>query len=240
MQTQKQVRTVYGMIAKTGAEFPLKVSTKRFSQNYCFQESGWLLFPGSSPNYWTHWFPMKAFRENYSFGIEEAKAARLCYRGLIIAHFQQALVEHQMTEILTIFQSSYDAENNNSNASNMNWLGFELSSKWKIWLSENVFFSSGFIWRLPLLTEEKKGWQKNIYTNFKLISLVYNKNNLIVLTDRAPRHLHLQRYSYRWRNNSITTVCSFRKYGRVPDLVNVENMECMDWSDKKRFGRLQS
>ena len=45
MQTQKQVRTVYGMIAKTGAEFPLKVSTKRFTQNYCFQESGWLPLP---------------------------------------------------------------------------------------------------------------------------------------------------------------------------------------------------
>ena len=33
------------MIAKTRAEFPLKVSTKRFTQNYCFQESGWLHFP---------------------------------------------------------------------------------------------------------------------------------------------------------------------------------------------------
>ena len=52
------------MIAKTGAEFPLKVSTKRFTQNYCFQESGWLHFPGSSPDYWTHSFPVKVFREN--------------------------------------------------------------------------------------------------------------------------------------------------------------------------------
>ena len=33
------------MIAKTRAEFPLKVSTKRFTQSYCFQESGWLLLP---------------------------------------------------------------------------------------------------------------------------------------------------------------------------------------------------
>ena len=33
------------MIAKTRAEFPLKVSTKRFTQNYCFQESGWLPLP---------------------------------------------------------------------------------------------------------------------------------------------------------------------------------------------------
>ena len=29
-----------------------------------FQESGWLLFPGSSPDYWTHGFLMKAFHEN--------------------------------------------------------------------------------------------------------------------------------------------------------------------------------
>ena len=52
------------MIAKTRAEFPLKVSTKRFTQNYCFQESEWLHFPGSSPDYLTHSFPMEIFREN--------------------------------------------------------------------------------------------------------------------------------------------------------------------------------
>ena len=28
------------MIAKIRAEFPFKVSTKRFTQNYCFQELG--------------------------------------------------------------------------------------------------------------------------------------------------------------------------------------------------------
>ena len=30
------------MIAKTSVKFLQKVSTKRFTQNYCFQESGWL------------------------------------------------------------------------------------------------------------------------------------------------------------------------------------------------------
>ena len=34
--------------------------------------------------------------------VEEAKTTRLCFRGLTIAHFEQALVEQQMTEILTI------------------------------------------------------------------------------------------------------------------------------------------
>ena len=35
-------------------------------------------------------------------GVEEAKTARLCCRGLIIVHFEKALVEEKMTEILTI------------------------------------------------------------------------------------------------------------------------------------------
>ena len=35
-------------------------------------------------------------------GVEEAKTARPCCHGLIIAHFEQALDERQMTEILTI------------------------------------------------------------------------------------------------------------------------------------------
>ena len=35
-------------------------------------------------------------------GVEEAKTARPCSRGLIIAHFEQGLGEQQMTEILTI------------------------------------------------------------------------------------------------------------------------------------------
>ena len=64
MQTQKQVCT--RMIAKTRDEFPFKVSPKRFTQNYCFQESDWLLLPDSSPDYWTHGFPVKAFRENFN------------------------------------------------------------------------------------------------------------------------------------------------------------------------------
>ena len=53
------------MIAKTRTEFPFKVSTKRFSQNYFFQESSRLLFSGSSPNYWTHGFPVNAFLGNF-------------------------------------------------------------------------------------------------------------------------------------------------------------------------------
>ena len=35
-------------------------------------------------------------------GIEEAKTARPCCCGLIIARLEQALVEQQMTETLTI------------------------------------------------------------------------------------------------------------------------------------------
>ena len=35
-------------------------------------------------------------------GVEEAKTARPCSHGLIIAHFEQGLGEQQMTEILTI------------------------------------------------------------------------------------------------------------------------------------------
>ena len=35
-------------------------------------------------------------------GVKETKTARPCCRGLIIAHFECALVKQQMTEILTI------------------------------------------------------------------------------------------------------------------------------------------
>ena len=45
------------MIAKTRAEFPLKVSTKRSTQNYCFQESDWL--PQS--NSWKQKFYLSEF-----------------------------------------------------------------------------------------------------------------------------------------------------------------------------------
>ena len=54
------------MIAKTRADFPFKVSTKRFTQNYCFQESDWLLSPGRLPDYWTQGFSVKTFRENFN------------------------------------------------------------------------------------------------------------------------------------------------------------------------------
>ena len=35
-------------------------------------------------------------------GVEEAKTAKPCCRGLIIAHFEQGLFEQKMIEILTI------------------------------------------------------------------------------------------------------------------------------------------
>ena len=38
----------------------------------------------------------------FKIGIEETKIARPSCCGLIIAHFEQALGEQQMTEILTI------------------------------------------------------------------------------------------------------------------------------------------
>ena len=52
------------MIAKARAEFPFKVSTKQFAQNYGVQNSGWLFLLGSPPDYWTREFPVKAFCEN--------------------------------------------------------------------------------------------------------------------------------------------------------------------------------
>ena len=61
------------MMTKTRAEFRLKISMKRSTQNYCFQKSAWLLTPGSSPNYWTHRFPVKAFRENFNVTLHYAK-----------------------------------------------------------------------------------------------------------------------------------------------------------------------
>ena len=54
------------MIAEAKAEFPFTVSTKRSTQNYCFQKSGWLFFPSIPPDYWTHRFPVKGFRENFN------------------------------------------------------------------------------------------------------------------------------------------------------------------------------
>ena len=38
----------------------------------------------------------------FKIDVEEVKIARLCCLGLIIAHFEQALIEQQITEILTI------------------------------------------------------------------------------------------------------------------------------------------
>ena len=50
----------YHIIEKTRTDFPSKVSPKRFIQNCCFQESGWFLFPSSSPHHWTN-IPWKHF-----------------------------------------------------------------------------------------------------------------------------------------------------------------------------------
>ena len=61
------------MIARTRAEFSFKVSTKRFTQNYCFQESGWLLFPGRSPDYWAHEFAGEAFHKNFNVASHYAE-----------------------------------------------------------------------------------------------------------------------------------------------------------------------
>ena len=41
-------------------------------------------------------------RSKLKICVEEAKTTRLCCRDLIIAHFDQALDEQQMTEILII------------------------------------------------------------------------------------------------------------------------------------------
>ena len=54
------------MVAKTRADFLFKVFAKRFTQNHCFQESGWVLVLSASPDYWTHRLPVKAFRENFN------------------------------------------------------------------------------------------------------------------------------------------------------------------------------
>ena len=41
-------------------------------------------------------------KSKFKIDVEEAKTAILCCRGLFIAHFEQALGEKQMIEILTI------------------------------------------------------------------------------------------------------------------------------------------
>ena len=53
-------------MTKTRAEFSFINSMKYFTQNYYFQESGWLLFPGSSPDFWTHGFLVKVFHEKFN------------------------------------------------------------------------------------------------------------------------------------------------------------------------------
>ena len=61
------------MTAKNRAKFPFKVSTKCFSQKLLFQESEWLLFTGSSPDYWTHGFPVKAVRLKFNVTLYYAE-----------------------------------------------------------------------------------------------------------------------------------------------------------------------
>ena len=62
---QTDTKTSMHLTAKNRAKFPFKVSTKHFTQNCCFQESGWLFYPGSSPDHLIHGFPMRAFHENF-------------------------------------------------------------------------------------------------------------------------------------------------------------------------------
>ena len=90
-------------------------------------------------------------------------------------------------------------KNNNPNASTMRWLHLELSSKWKIWLSENLPSSLSWLQLTKFSSDcAKKGrTKKYIYEQKKKISLVHNINYyLIVPIDRAPQRPYLQRYSY--------------------------------------------
>ena len=66
MQTQKQIHTDIVWEQRLQPTFLLKFPRNTSHKNCCFHESGWLLFPSSSPDYWTHWFPVKAFRENFN------------------------------------------------------------------------------------------------------------------------------------------------------------------------------
>ena len=54
------------MTAKTRVDFSFNVSMKHVTQNYRFQKSGWFLFSGILPDYWTHGFPVRTFCENFS------------------------------------------------------------------------------------------------------------------------------------------------------------------------------
>ena len=71
-------------------------------------------------------------------------------------------------------------KNNNPNASNMRWLDIELSSKWKIRLSENLF-SFSCVDEFLLWMPKKRTDKKYLYPNCKINSLVCNINyDLIV------------------------------------------------------------
>ena len=67
------------MIVKTRANFPFKVSTKYFTQNDCLQESGWYLYPSSSPDCWTNAFPMKASHKNFNVRSYYAEDTMVLY-----------------------------------------------------------------------------------------------------------------------------------------------------------------
>ena len=79
---------------------------------------------------------------------------------------------------------------------------YQRSSKWKIWLLENLSSFPSWLHLANFCSEwQKKADKKYIYELKKLISLVYKKNyNLIVPIDRAPQRLYLQCYSYRCRS----------------------------------------
>ena len=91
--------------------------------------------------------------------------------------------------------------NKNPNASHVRWVDFELSWKWKIWLSENsLLLSRSCIWRIFLLTG-KKIYIRTKKINFSsvLCKLLFNHSDRY----SAPQRLYSQRYIYRWRNNSL-------------------------------------
>ena len=54
------------MLATKKAIFFYRVFSKRFAQNYCFQNFSWLLLPYSPHYSWTYKFLVKAFPENFN------------------------------------------------------------------------------------------------------------------------------------------------------------------------------
>ena len=94
----------YWIMAKTRAEFSFINSMKNFTQNYCFQESGWLLLPGSLADFWTHGFLVKAFHEKFNVTSYYAEGTLILYISTFY-WFDWRLLQYQH-ETLS-FQVSY-------------------------------------------------------------------------------------------------------------------------------------